>query len=119
MSADPLISPSLETQKARLFWRSSLAATMPTTPQSGETHRPYFRSRRNVSPFLIVHGTHDENVPIAQPEALADKLRQAGVPVKLVEVEDAHTYQTPEARKRLALETQAFFTQYLRPGNLK
>jgi len=80
---------------------------------------PLFQVSKNVSPFLIVHGTHDENVPIAQTEALADKLRQAGVPVKLVEVEDAHTFQTPEARKRLALETQAFFTQYLRPGNLK
>jgi hypothetical protein len=36
-----------------------------------------------------------------------------------VTVEDVHTFQTPEARKRLALETQAFFTQYLRPDDLK
>ena len=27
---------------------------------------------------LIVHGTHDENVPIAQAQGLADKLKQAG-----------------------------------------
>jgi hypothetical protein len=36
-----------------------------------------------------------------------------------VKVEDVHTFEKPEARKRLALETQAFFTQYLQPGNLK
>jgi acetyl esterase/lipase len=80
---------------------------------------PVFHVSKNVSPFLIVHGTQDADVPIAQSQELADKLKQAGVSVKFVTVEDVHTFQTPEARKRLALETQAFFTQYLRPGDLK
>jgi acetyl esterase/lipase len=75
---------------------------------------PVFHVSRNVSPFLILHGTHDESVPMAQAQELADKLKQAGVPVKFVTVEDVHTFQTPEARKRLVLETAAFFTQYLR-----
>jgi acetyl esterase/lipase len=80
---------------------------------------PVFHVSKNVSPFLIMHGTQDTDVPIAQSQELADKLRQAGASVKFVTVEDAHTFQTPEARKRLALETQAFFTQYLRPGDLR
>jgi acetyl esterase/lipase len=75
---------------------------------------PVFHVSRNVSPFLIVHGTHDENVPMAQAQELADKLQQAGVPVKLVKVEDVHTFRTPEARERLVLETKGFFAQYLR-----
>jgi acetyl esterase/lipase len=80
---------------------------------------PVFQVSKNVSPFLIMHGTRDADVPIAQSQELADKLKQAGASVKFVTVEDVHTFQTPEARKRLALETQAFFTQYLRPGDLK
>jgi acetyl esterase/lipase len=80
---------------------------------------PVFHISKKTAPFLILHGTHDEDVPIAQAQELVDKLKQAGVPVKFVEVEDVHTFQTPEARKRLALETQAFFTQYLQPGNAK
>ncbi len=80
---------------------------------------PVFHVSKNVSPFLIMHGTQDADVPIAQSQELADKLRQAGASVKFVTVEDVHTFQTPEARKRLALETQAFFTQYLRPGDLQ
>jgi dipeptidyl aminopeptidase/acylaminoacyl peptidase len=56
---------------------------------------------------------------MAQSQELADKLKQAGVPVKFVTVDDVHTFRTPEARKRLALETLIFFTQYLRPGNSK
>jgi acetyl esterase/lipase len=80
---------------------------------------PVFHVSKNVSPFLIMHGTQDADVPIAQSQELADKLKQAGVSVKFVTVEDVHTFRTPEARRRLALETQAFFTQYLRPGDLK
>jgi acetyl esterase/lipase len=80
---------------------------------------PVFHVSKNVSPFLIMHGTQDEDVPIAQSQELADKLKQAGVSVKFVTVEDVHTFRTPEARKRLAFEAQAFFTQYLRPGDLK
>jgi hypothetical protein len=51
---------------------------------------------------------------MSQAQELADKLKQAGVPVKFVQVEDAHTFQTSEARRLLAVETQAFFAQYLR-----
>lgn len=80
---------------------------------------PVFHVSKNVSPFLIMHGTQDADVPIAQSQELADKLKQAGASVKFVTVEDVHTFRTPEARRRLALETQAFFTQYLRPGDLK
>ena len=80
---------------------------------------PVFHVSKDVAPFLIMHGTQDSMVPIGQSRELADKLKQAGASVKFATVEDAHTFQTPEARKRLALETQAFFTQYLRPGDLK
>jgi len=80
---------------------------------------PVFHVSKSDSPFLIVHGTQDPDVPIAQSQELADKLKQAGVPVKLVTVEDVHTFQTPEARHRLALESRDFFMQYLMPGNLR
>lgn len=77
---------------------------------------PVFHVSEKAPPFLIFHGTHDTDVPIAQAQKLADKLKHAGVPVKLVKVEDEHTFQTPEARKLLALESRDFFFQYLRPG---
>jgi acetyl esterase/lipase len=87
--------------------------------QRGEVWRdasPVFHVSKKSAPFLIVHGTRDTNVPIAQAQELADKLKGAGVPVKFVKVEDEHTFQTPEARKLLALESRDFFFQYLRPG---
>ena len=71
---------------------------------------------KNLPPFLIIHGTQDDNVPIAQAQELADKLKQAGASVKFVKVEDAHTFTKPENRLQLALETREFFNQYLAPG---
>jgi len=67
------------------------------------------------APFLIVHGTQDDNVPIAQAQELFEKLQAAGAPVAFVKVDDAHTFRTPEARRQLAMESLAFFHHNLSP----
>jgi dipeptidyl aminopeptidase/acylaminoacyl peptidase len=88
--------------------------------QRGEVWRdasPVFHISKTTAPFLIFQGTTDTDVPTAQAQELADKLKQAGVPVRLVKVQDGHTFQTPEARKQLALETRDFFSQFLRPSS--
>jgi len=82
-------------------------------PEIWRNASPVFHVSKNDAPFLIVHGTRDQNVPIAQSEELAEKLRQAGVPVTLVKVDDVHTFQTHEARLRLALDSLGFFNRYL------
>jgi acetyl esterase/lipase len=63
--------------------------------------------------FLIIHGTNDDSVPIAQSQALFDKLRDAGVAVRFVKLNDGHMFVAPESRHRMALESLAFFAQYL------
>jgi acetyl esterase/lipase len=88
-------------------------------PEKWKDASPVFHVSKDTAPFLILQGTQDEEVPMAQAQELNDKLTEAGVPVKFVKVEDVHTFEKPESRKRLALETQAFFTQYLQPGNAK
>lgn len=75
---------------------------------------PVFHVSKSVAPFLIFHGTLDNDVAIAQAQELADKLKQAGVPVKFVTVKDGHTFEIPEVRRQLALESEIFFAQYLR-----
>lgn len=74
---------------------------------------PVDHVEKSDAPFLIVQGTKDESVPMAQAQRLYDKLQAAGVPVTFVKVEDGHTFVTDEARKQLALETLKFFNQYL------
>jgi acetyl esterase/lipase len=77
---------------------------------------PVFHVAKNNAPFLIIHGSHDEAVPVAQAQELADKLKQAKVHVKFITVDDVHTFRTTENRQRLAFESEDFFTEYLRPG---
>jgi len=68
---------------------------------------------KSDAPFLIVHGTADQSVPIAPAQELYDKLKQAGVPVTLVKLDAGHMLDKPELRKQLALETLTFFNRYL------
>ena len=74
---------------------------------------------KDAAPFLIIHGTQDDNVPIAQAEELAAKLKQAGASVRFVKLEDTHTFSKPENRLQLALETRDFFNEYLRSASIK
>jgi dipeptidyl aminopeptidase/acylaminoacyl peptidase len=83
------------------------------SPETWRDASPAFHVVKGDAPFLIVHGTRDESVPISQAQELYDKLKAAGVPVKFVKVEDVHTFQTPDVRRQLAIETIAFFDNHL------
>ncbi len=74
---------------------------------------PVYHVEKSNAPFLIVHGTSDSDVPIAQAQELYDKLHHEGVPVTLIKIDDGHTFQSSEARHRLAMETLMFFNRYL------
>lgn len=82
-------------------------------PEVWRDASPITHVAKSNAPFLIVHGTNDEMVPIAQAEELYDKMKAAGVAVRFVKLEDVHIFATPEARHRMALESQAFFMRYL------
>ncbi len=95
------------------FLANLLGATYSKQPEAWRDASPVFHVSPSAAPFLIVHGTRDVDVSIALSQELYEKLQQAGVPVTFIKVDDVHTFQTPEARHRLAVETPAFFNRYL------
>ena len=99
---------------AREFLTSFLGADFGQHPEVWRDASPVFHADSNSAPFLIVHGTRDQSVPIAQSQELADKLKAAKVPESFIQLDDEHTFKTPEARHRLAIETREFFAHYLR-----
>jgi len=99
--------------EAQMFLTSFLGAEYKKHPEIWRDASPVYHIDKHNAPFLIVHGTKDEDVPIAQAQELYDKLHAAHVPVKLVKVDDVHTFRTPEARRELAVETIEFFNGYL------
>jgi acetyl esterase/lipase len=98
------------------FLTNFLGASFAQNPQAWRDASPVFHVSKKDAPFLIFHGTKDDNVPIAQAQELYDKLKAAKVPVSFVKVDDVHTFRTPEARMQLAIQTQEFFNRYLTRG---
>jgi predicted esterase len=68
-------------------------------PKSGARPRPSTTFRKSNVPFLIIHGTRDEMVPIAQAQALYDKLKKAGATVQFVHLDSDHVFHEPAARR--------------------
>jgi len=72
---------------------------------------PATHASKDDPPFLIVHGTEDPTVNIAQAEILHEKLTAAGVDVTMIRmVNGGHGFGGPELDARVA----AFFARHLR-----
>jgi acetyl esterase/lipase len=72
----------------RLYIRAYLEMEFGGSPDTRRAASPVTYAGPGIPPFLIVHGTADDQVPIEQSLELADRLRAAGVPVTLTTVRD-------------------------------
>jgi acetyl esterase/lipase len=95
------------------FLTDFFGASYAKDPEIWREASPVFHVSKDDAPFLVFHGTQDAEVPISQSEEFVQKLQGAGVSVSFVKVNDAHTFQAPESRRQLALETLAFFNRTL------
>jgi acetyl esterase/lipase len=81
-----------------------------------EKANPIAYITKNAAPFLILHGTRDDLVPIQQSELLHEALKKAGVESTFERLEGAGhggpQFHTPEVRKTIA----AFFDKHLKAG---
>jgi acetyl esterase/lipase len=71
-------------------------------------------------PFLLIHGTSDDVVPVRQSRSMRDTLRAAGVPVTLIELPGVgHSIDELGRDPRFRVSTcttLAFLRRWLRPG---
>jgi dipeptidyl aminopeptidase/acylaminoacyl peptidase len=68
-------------------------------------------------PLLLIHGTDDYVVPIAQSRAMKKALDRAGMPTELIELEgEGHSGWSSENQIRTLAALDAFFWQHLGPG---
>jgi acetyl esterase/lipase len=95
------------------FFADLLGATEKQNLELWKSASPVFNITQHTAPFLIVHGTRDTTVPIAQSVEFANALRKAGVDVSLVQLNDGHVFETEAAQRRLASETLQFFDRTL------
>ncbi len=81
-------------------YRNLLGAEPESAPTLDEQADPLHFAQENKVPFLILHGTDDEVVPVLDSEKLYDKLVECGHPTDLIELEGARhmdeAYLQPE-----------------------
>ncbi len=68
-------------------------------------------------PVLLIHGVNDWVVPIGQSREMAQRMRDAGKLVELVELQGAgHGLEKDQARIEMLSATEAFLRKHLPPG---
>lgn len=64
-----------------------LGCSFKDKPEAYKKASPVIYASKGAPPFLFFHGTKDNIVDISQSRIMADKLKKAGVPTELVELE--------------------------------
>jgi len=82
-----------------------LGGVVSEMPDLARAASPLHRATQGDSPFLILHGDLDLDVPINQSERLRDALRNAGIPASLRVVRGGDhggpAFQKPDVRKEI------------------
>lgn len=103
---------------ADLSDRAHLAMLGKSNEEAPELYRaasPVTYVDKNDPPLLIMHGTADKTVDIAQSKLFAAKLKEAGARHELVIVEGApHTFHLQPKQADLRPKVLGFFDQYLK-----
>jgi acetyl esterase/lipase len=92
--------------------------TRAEAPALYEKASPVNYAHKDAPPLLIVHGTADTTVPLAQSRALAEALTKAGAENQLVVVPDApHTFHLQPKQCDLRPLVLGFFDRHLKNGS--
>jgi len=103
--------PRFENSLVKFALENGLAVTR-------ERASPIAHAGRRSSATLLVHGTADQFVPLAQSRLLEERLRAAGADVALVEVPGAPHIMVGEHEKKVNAALRTFLDQKLRRSEL-
>ena len=102
------------------FERRDLAMFRKTRAEAPELYRqatPMTHANKNNAPILIIHGTADKTVEVAQSEKFAAALKKAGAEHQLVIVEGGpHSFHLQPKQQDLRPLVLGFFDKHLMKG---
>ncbi|GGI78798.1 alpha/beta hydrolase [Pseudarthrobacter scleromae] len=92
-----------------------IGAQPASAPDKAKAASPLTYVHPDAPPFLLVHGTADRFVPVAQSASLAEALESAGAAVDLLLLEDAdHMWQLPDGSQNAARQATAATIDFFR-----
>ncbi|WP_457947797.1 alpha/beta hydrolase fold domain-containing protein [Pseudarthrobacter sp. alpha12b] len=92
-----------------------LGAQPADAPDRASAASPVTYVHPDAPPFLLIHGTADRFVPVAQSTSLAEALERAGTAVELLLLEDAdHMWQLPDGSNAAAGQATAATIDFFR-----
>jgi dipeptidyl aminopeptidase/acylaminoacyl peptidase len=93
------------------YWRDSIGDSLDARIAEVSPSRA---ARHVRAPLLLLHGTNDSVVPIAQSEMMANALKSAGKSFEFVRLDsEDHWLSASATRVRLLTEIEKFVTPYL------
>jgi acetyl esterase/lipase len=98
-----------------MYLRPLLGASFAEDPALYERASPGAYASADDPPFLLFHSRDDLVVPVEMARAFANRLRQAGVPVTLVEEEGVEHVWTGPRLERAIEQSLHFFDRHLQP----
>lgn len=116
-SGPTAFAPAPQDSDEDKFYSSFFGSAYSARPEIWRDASPIEHVSKTNAPFLIIHGTRDESVPISQAEALYGKLKEAGANVQFLRLDSDHLFREPAVRRQLAIETLLFFERYLVPAS--
>lgn len=98
----------------KTFFIPFLGDTFANKPDVYKKASPVTYVKKGAPPFLFFHGTEDKLVDVKQSRILCDKLKDAGVSAKVVELEGAgHGWGDPKLKQTIE-QMQEFFAEQLK-----
>jgi dipeptidyl aminopeptidase/acylaminoacyl peptidase len=99
------------------YWRAFMGVTSVWENSQVKPISPAELADRADAPILLIHGTSDTVVPIAQSETMEAALKRAGKPVEFVRMENEdHWLSRAETRVQMLKAAVAFVEKY-NPAN--
>ena len=95
------------------YMTNFLGADYAKHPEVWREASPISHVAKSNAPILIIHGTKDDSVPVAEADALTEALKKAGATVQYLRLDSDHMFSDDASHRQLALETQKFFFHYL------
>jgi dipeptidyl aminopeptidase/acylaminoacyl peptidase len=102
------------THRFEAHYNHSLVGPWPDTATRYRDRSPVNHAVAIDRPLLLLHGSTDDNVPVAQAEAMVAAMRAAGRPVELHVYEgEGHGWSRPDTVADELARVEAFFTRVL------